>query len=63
MWKVIIVCLLISDAWHLVIADFRFKKLEHKDSFTVVCGKYKYRQTTLDYVGYDCKILGGKHVK
>ena len=39
--------------------DTRLQELEQKGTFTVVCGKYKYRNTTHDYVGYDCKLLGG----
>ena len=41
--------------------DARLQKLEQKGTFTVVCGKYKYRETTHDYVGYDCKLLGGEN--
>ena len=41
--------------------DDRLQKLEQKGTFTVVCGKYKYRETTHDYVGYDCKLLGGEN--
>lgn len=54
-WSVIMIGLYTIDIYD------RLRKLEQKDSFTVVCDKYKYRPTTLDFVGYDCKILGGKH--
>ena len=57
----------ISVIWLWVLLIFtingfndRLQKLEQKGTFTVVCGKYKYRTTTHDYVGYDCNLLGGK---
>ena len=58
----------ISVIWLWVLLIFaingfnaRLQKLEQKGTFTVVCDKYKYRETTHDYVGYDCKLLGGEN--
>lgn len=53
-WSIIILVL------QTVSFNDRLQKLEQKGTFTVVCGKYKYRDSTHNYEGYDCKLLGGE---